>query len=106
MRSLMRKISYEIPLPQLWAERLSSVLVVINLIFNEGYEATSGDALTWGDLCAEAIRLGPWVGWAPTRSKAAIGAGTSGHARLRRNRLAADHRVLPLTLRVVSLAGG
>ena len=58
----MRKIPYEIPLPQLWAERLSLVLVVINLIFNEGYEATSGDALTWGDLCAEAIRLAPWVG--------------------------------------------
>ena len=106
MRSLTRKISYEIPLPQLWAERLSSVLVVINLIFNEGYEATAGDALMWGDICAEAIRLAPWVGWAPTRSKAAIGAGTSGHARLRRNRLAADNRVLPLTLRVVSLAGG
>ena len=32
----MRKIPYEIPLPQLWAERLSLVLVVINLIFNEG----------------------------------------------------------------------
>ena len=84
MRSLMRKISYEIPLPQLWAERLCSVLVVINLILNEGYEATSGDALTWGDLCAEAIRLAPRVGWAPTRSKASLGTGTSGHARLRR----------------------
>ena len=74
MRSFTRKIPHEIPLPQLWAERLSSVLVVINLIFNEGSEPTSGDAQTWDDLCAEAIRLAPWVGWAPTRSKAAIGA--------------------------------
>ena len=74
MRSLTRKIPHEIPLPQLWAERLSLVLVVINLIFNEGSEPTSGDAQTWDDLCAEAIRLAPWVGWAPTRSKAAMGA--------------------------------
>ena len=98
MRSLTRKIPYEIPLPQLWAERLSLVLVVINLIFNEGYEATSGDALTWGGLCAEAIRLAPWVGVGTSQVEGGDRRATCGHARLRRNRLAADHRALPLTL--------
>ena len=82
MRSLTRKIPYEIPLPQLWAERLSLVLVVINLIFNEGYEATSGDALTWGGSVPRPFGLRLGSGWAPLRSKAAIGAlhvGTPGY---------------------------
>ena len=39
-------------------ERLAAVQAVIYLIFNEGYAASSGDALVRGDLCAEAIRLG------------------------------------------------
>lgn len=65
-------IPYEIPPPRLWAERLSSVLAVIYLIFNEGYEATSGDALTRGDLCAEAIRLGQMlVGLVPEEPEVA-----------------------------------
>ena len=98
MRSLTRKIPHEIPLPQLWAERLSSVLVVINLIFNEGSEPTSGDAQTWDDLCAEAIRLAPWVGVGTSQVEGGDRRATCGHARLRRNRLAADHRALPLTL--------
>jgi RNA polymerase sigma-70 factor (ECF subfamily) len=38
-------------------ERLDSVLAVLYLIFNEGYNATAGDALIRTDLCAEAIRL-------------------------------------------------
>jgi integrase len=38
--------------------RLSSVLGVIYLIFNEGYSATSGDDLIRPDLCLEALRLG------------------------------------------------
>jgi RNA polymerase sigma-70 factor (ECF subfamily) len=37
------------------------VLVVVYLIFNEGYTANSGDRLTREDLCAEAIRLGRLV---------------------------------------------
>jgi RNA polymerase sigma-70 factor (ECF subfamily) len=51
-------IPYRVPPPHLWPERLDSVLSVIYLIFNEGYAATSGDELTRGDLCHEAIRLG------------------------------------------------
>ena len=34
------------------------MLAVVYLIFNEGYAASSGDALVRDDLCAEAIRLG------------------------------------------------
>jgi RNA polymerase sigma-70 factor (ECF subfamily) len=50
-------IPYQVPdLPQL-PERLTAVLAVIYLIFNEGYAASSGDALIRQDLCAEAIRL-------------------------------------------------
>jgi predicted RNA polymerase sigma factor len=40
------------------AARLSSVLEVIYLIFNEGYAATAGDDLTRPSLCLEAQRLG------------------------------------------------
>jgi RNA polymerase sigma-70 factor (ECF subfamily) len=38
--------------------RLSSVLRVIYLVFNEGYYASSGESLTSGDLSGEAIRVG------------------------------------------------
>src|SRR5471032_525914 len=51
-------IPYEIPEAGELSARLDAVLAVLYLIFNEGYTASSGDALTRGDLCAEAIRLG------------------------------------------------
>lgn len=51
-------IPYRVPPLPLLPERLSSVLAVIYLIFNEGYSATAGDALIRRELCAEAIRLG------------------------------------------------
>jgi RNA polymerase sigma-70 factor (ECF subfamily) len=38
-------------------ERLSAVMAVIYLVFNEGYSATQGDSLLRLELCAEAIRL-------------------------------------------------
>lgn len=52
------KIPYEVPLPEALPERLSAVLQVIYLVFNEGYSASSGESLTRPDLSGEAIRLG------------------------------------------------
>lgn len=51
-------IPYRVPPPSLLDERLSGVLSVIYLVFNEGYAASSGDRLVRGELCGEAIRLG------------------------------------------------
>lgn len=51
------KIPYEIPREDQLQARLTGVLAVVYLVFNEGYEATSGDALLRPTLCAEAIRL-------------------------------------------------
>jgi RNA polymerase sigma-70 factor (ECF subfamily) len=50
-------LPYEVPAPAEWDDRLDSVLHAIYLIFNEGYSASSGDALIRHDLCNEAIRL-------------------------------------------------
>jgi RNA polymerase sigma-70 factor (ECF subfamily) len=50
-------LPYEVPPPAEWPERLDAVLHTIYLIFNEGYDASSGDALLRHELCAEAIRL-------------------------------------------------
>jgi predicted RNA polymerase sigma factor len=51
-------IPYAVPGPEGWAERLNSVLVVIYLIFNEGYFASQGDGPIREALCDEAIFLG------------------------------------------------
>jgi RNA polymerase sigma-70 factor (ECF subfamily) len=51
------KIPYEVPEAGQLAERLEAVLRVIYLVFNEGYSASSGEALTRADLSREAIRL-------------------------------------------------
>ena len=50
-------IAYEVPSGDRLADRLDSVLRVLYLVFNEGYDATAGDALIRRELCAEAIRL-------------------------------------------------
>ena len=50
-------IPYRVPPAELLPERLDGVLKVLYLVFNEGYAATSGDALIRRELCAEAIRL-------------------------------------------------
>lgn len=50
-------IPYRVPPPEELAQRLDSVLRVIYLVFNEGYSASSGEALTRHDLSGEAIRL-------------------------------------------------
>jgi RNA polymerase sigma-70 factor (ECF subfamily) len=50
-------IPFAVPGPDLWAERLDSVLTTIYLIFNEGYSASSGAVPLRGDLCEEAVFL-------------------------------------------------
>ncbi len=50
-------IPYRVPPDHLLPERLEGVLRVLYLVFNEGYDASSGDALTRTDLSGEAIRL-------------------------------------------------
>jgi RNA polymerase sigma-70 factor, ECF subfamily len=52
------RIPYQVPTQAELPERLDAVLRVIYLVFNEGYAASSGDALTRPDLSGEAIRLG------------------------------------------------
>jgi RNA polymerase sigma-70 factor (ECF subfamily) len=51
------RIPYRVPEDEDLPDRLRAVLAVLYLIFNEGYAASSGDALVRDDLCAEAIRL-------------------------------------------------
>jgi len=51
-------VPFEVPSRGELPERLDAVLHVIYLVFNEGYAASSGDALTRNDLSTEAIRLG------------------------------------------------
>lgn len=51
-------IPYRVPEPHELPERLDAVLQVIYLVYNEGYAASSGEALTRADLSGEAIRLG------------------------------------------------
>jgi len=51
-------VPFEVPSGDELPPRLSSVLEVIYLVFNEGYSATAGDDWTRQDLCDEALRLG------------------------------------------------
>ena len=51
-------IPYEVPTPNELPARLEVVLQVIYLVFNEGYYASAGNAVTREHLVAEAIRLG------------------------------------------------
>lgn len=52
------KVPFEVPRGVELAARLSSVLQVVYLIFNEGYAATAGNDWIRSDLCEEALRLG------------------------------------------------
>jgi len=52
------RIPFELPPPAERAARVSSVLEVIYLIFNEGYAATAGDDWMRVELCEDAMRLG------------------------------------------------
>jgi RNA polymerase sigma factor (sigma-70 family) len=51
-------VPFEVPRGAELAERLSSVLAVLYLIFNEGYAATAGDDWMRPALCEDALRLG------------------------------------------------
>jgi RNA polymerase sigma factor (sigma-70 family) len=51
-------VPFEVPRSSEFAARLSPVLQVIYLIFNEGYSATAGDDWMRPALCEEALRLG------------------------------------------------
>jgi RNA polymerase sigma factor (sigma-70 family) len=51
-------VPYEVPRGEELEARLSSVLAVIYLIFNEGYAATAGEDWMRPQLCQEAVRLG------------------------------------------------
>jgi RNA polymerase sigma factor (sigma-70 family) len=52
------RVPFEVPRGREFTARLSSVLQVLYLIFNEGYSATSGDDWLRPSLCEDALRLG------------------------------------------------
>ncbi len=52
-----KQVPFEVPAGAQLAERLSSVLEVVYLIFNEGYSATAGDDWMRPALCEDALRL-------------------------------------------------
>ncbi|WP_315987311.1 RNA polymerase sigma factor [Actinomadura sp. HBU206391] len=52
------QVPFEVPQGSELTDRLSSVLEVIYLVFNEGYSATAGDDWMRPALCEEALRLG------------------------------------------------
>jgi RNA polymerase sigma factor (sigma-70 family) len=51
-------VPFEVPAGEELAGRLSSVLEVVYLVFNEGYAATAGGQWARAELCQEAMRLG------------------------------------------------
>jgi predicted RNA polymerase sigma factor len=52
------RVPFEVPRGEELDARLSSVLAVIYLVFNEGYAATAGDDWVRPALCEDALRLG------------------------------------------------
>jgi len=51
-------VPFEVPDPEQYPQRLSAVLAVIYLIYNEGYSASFGHRWIRDELCTEALRLG------------------------------------------------
>ncbi len=51
-------IPYQVPASDALAERLEAVMLVVYLVFNEGYAASFGPHLVRHELCEQAIRLG------------------------------------------------
>jgi RNA polymerase sigma-70 factor, ECF subfamily len=63
-------VPFEVPRGDEFTERLSSVLQVIYLVFNEGYSATAGDDWMRPALCEDALRLGRILaGLVPTEAE-------------------------------------
>jgi RNA polymerase sigma factor (sigma-70 family) len=61
------RVPFEVPRRAEFESRLSSVLEVIYLVFNEGYSATAGEDWVRPALCEDALRLGRILaGLAPT----------------------------------------
>lgn len=52
------RVPFEVPAREQYPQRLSAVLSVIYLIYNEGYSAASGQRWIRDELCREALRLG------------------------------------------------
>ncbi len=52
------RIPYQVPRAEALADRLEAVMVVVYLVFNEGYAASFGGRLVRHELCEQAIRLG------------------------------------------------
>ena len=91
-------IPFAVPGPELWGERLGSVLAVIYLIFNEGYAATAGEEQLREALCDEAIRLGRMLATLAPDAAEALGLLSlmlTTHAR-RAARTASDGALVPL----------
>jgi RNA polymerase sigma factor (sigma-70 family) len=66
-----KQVPFEVPRKDELPARLSSVLEVIYLVFNEGYAATAGEDLMRPALCEEALRLGRvLVGLVPNEPEA------------------------------------
>ncbi len=52
------RIPYEVPPDDAMVERLEAVMLVVYLVFNEGYAASFGEQLVRHELCEQALRLG------------------------------------------------
>jgi RNA polymerase sigma-70 factor, ECF subfamily len=58
MKIRTARIPYQVPLEDALTERLEAVMVVVYLVFNEGYSASFGARHVRHELCEQAIRLG------------------------------------------------
>lgn len=59
-------VAIETPPPDILADRAESVRTALYLMFNEGYSASSGDALVQPEFCVEAVRLARALAHHPT----------------------------------------
>ena len=75
-----QRIGLDLPEGSDLGARTDSVLEVIYLLFNEGYNAHAGEDLIRQDLCGEALRLGRLVAQSPYVARGAPPAGPAAHA--------------------------